>query len=219
MRLAVFALALSAATAAHAQERLPPVDETARDPSFAAFKTELLRIVAEKDVTALTAIVAPDIKVDFGGGEGRDDFLDAWGLKTAPGDSAIWAELQTVLTLGAVSEEGGFIAPYVFARWPDDADAFEYVAAIVPEAPLLSDPCDPESVIARTDYTLLKALEIDEAAAKIACDWPEKFAYVSDGAGHDGFIARENIRSPIDFRARFESHDGHWQMVFFVAGD
>lgn len=219
MRIAAIIALLLATAAAHAQETLPPTDDSAKDPSFAAFRAELLQVIEAKDVKALTAILARDIKVDFGGGEGRKDFLAAWGLDTAPADSAIWAELQTVLTLGAVSEEGGFLVPYVFARWPDEADAFEYVAAIIPEAPLLSDPCDPASVIAKADYTLLRTLATDERTQALTCDWPEKFAYVSDSAGHDGFIARENIRSPLDYRARFESHNGHWEMTFFIAGD
>lgn len=215
------ALSLGVISPVWANDTLPelaPVDETGSDPSFAAFKTELLRVVGEKDVKALTAMIAPDIKADFGGGEGRDYFFDAWGLNTAPGESALWAELETVLTLGATREEdGGFVAPYVFSRWPDEVDAFEYVA-VTGMTDFLADPCKPDSIAASLGPVLLRVL-MDEPPGAFVCDWAQSYRYVEVGPGRRGFVDANHVRSPIDYRARFESRDGHWRMVFFVAGD
>jgi hypothetical protein len=48
-------------------ERVKPWDEGPQDPSFLKFRNELKDIIARKDAASLFKLLAPDIKVDFGG--------------------------------------------------------------------------------------------------------------------------------------------------------
>ncbi len=80
--VAVIALVVAAGTLAQApaQRRLLPVDEAATQPDFFTFRAQLLTAVARHDAAALMAVVHPNIKCDFGGGEGKaffEEYLEA----------------------------------------------------------------------------------------------------------------------------------------------
>jgi len=55
-------------------EKLYPVDEAARDPSFFLFRSRLLQALHDRDEKFLFSILSPDIKSRFGGDAGIDDF-------------------------------------------------------------------------------------------------------------------------------------------------
>ncbi len=200
--------------------RLPPVDESPQDPSFALFRENLLAAIQRKDLPFIKNILDAEIQFSFGGGyEGlspRSGFLKFFELDQNPEKSPFWQEFQTALTLGCTQEPpSGFDCPYVFSRWPDRFDPFDYKVVIQKDAPLRKKP-DPQSkVLRKTDYeilyTPLKGGESDETET----EW----AVIHLSRKKRGYILKRQLRSPIDYRALFEKKAGRWQLTAFIAGD
>lgn len=200
------------------QTKLLPVDEAAQDESFLAFRTRLQRALREKDADYVLGIVAPDIKLSFGGSYGTEDFKRWWltpGTETT--GSTIWIELGDILAMGATQESyrGSpirYVAPYVFSRWPDEYDAFEYVAVVRDQVPLRAEPKPDGAVVANLSYDILR---VTESRVNDSSDWNK----VETISGQTGYVRSSDIRSPIDYRAFFEKIDGAWKMTIFIAGD
>jgi hypothetical protein len=197
-------------------DRLLPVDEAPRSPDFFAFRARLLVALARRDTTALLEAVAPEIRNSFGGDNGASDFRTRWRLQD-PG-SELWPELAAVLALGGTFEnDSTFVAPYVFTRFPDSLDAFEYVAVIGENVRVRAEPALTAPILARVSFEVVgrarkppRALTPSEAAL-----WePLQLA-----DGRVGYVARAFLRSPIGYRAAFVRRGGRWLMTLFVAGD
>ena len=188
--------------------RLPPVDACAADASFSAYRTELRAAIAAKDREAVLAAVAEDIVIDFGGGAGRAAFAEAWRLD-APEVSRLWAELGGVLELGCTRDGDALVAPSLFAQLPESADAFESLLAVKPGSALRSKPHDDAPAVAPLDWHLLTLLG----------DTEDGWMRASLPDGRSGYIRREDVRSPVDYRAHFTKLRGRWRMTSFVAGD
>ena len=57
------------------------------------------------------------------------------------GNSEVWSALTRVLRMGGkLGGDSTFVAPYVYAFWPDSIDAFEYVAVVTPNTPAREEP-------------------------------------------------------------------------------
>jgi hypothetical protein len=202
-------------TVYHAQERrvLLPVDEAVSRPDFFTFRARLAAAVAQRDVAAILDAVHPDIKSSFGGDDGIEDFKRMWRLDES--DSMFWKEFGTVLALGgSFDDTDAFTAPYTFSRWPNDVDAFDYVAVVGSQVRIRSLPRADASVISQASYRIL---QLDrEATSK---DWTsEEFTAIKID-GRKGYIATRFIRSSVDYRAQFRNIGGRWWLSFFVAGD
>ncbi len=52
--------------------------------------------------------------------------MAAWFSRRAGG----WAQLETVLKMGAARYEQGFALPYLFVKFPEDLEAFEHVVTM-----------------------------------------------------------------------------------------
>lgn len=192
---------------------LCPVDEAPRDPGFAAYRTRLLEAIDRKDETMLLPLLADDIRVSFGGDGGTADFQKHW--KTSSPDSPLWSELGTIVRSGgSFSSEGStrmFWAPYVYSRWPDDVDAFEYVAVVRSGVAFRNRPDDAPAT--RTlDWSIVRVL--DPASAADAA-----WRHVRAADGTEGWVSANDLRSPIGYRAGFQQVNGEWRMTALVAGD
>jgi hypothetical protein len=193
---------------------LLPVDQAESDPSFAAFRAELLATIERKDVAAVKRVLAADIKASFGGETGIADFHAMWRINEA--DSELWAELGTVLRLGgSFDREGRFIAPYVFSRFPRDLEAMESLVVIGRGVALRAEPKAHGALLARLTYEIVTAAPPDGPEVADRKAWVKVIA----ANGHMGYVAATLIRSPIDYRAGFAKRNGEWRMIFFVAGD
>jgi hypothetical protein len=202
-----------AGQAAQQSRVLLPVDEGASQPDFFTFRARLMVAIAERDTAAILDVLHPDIKLGFGGDHGIDDFKQMWQIKEA--DSKLWKEFGTVLALGG-SFDGPdmFTAPYTFSRWPRDVDGFDYVAVVGSEVRIRTLPRADAPVVTQVSY---EVLQLDaEASSK---DWMTEDWTAVRIDGKKAYIATRFIRSPIDYRARFEKVDGRWRLVFFLAGD
>lgn len=187
---------------------LPPSDDGDTHLGFAAFRRELRAIVARRDVEALVRLSHPDIKMSFGGDDGRPAFRAV----ITDADHDFWAEFGNILSMGGrFAGDDSFTAPYVFADWPSQFDAFSCVAVVGRDVTVRRGPSLTAPAVATLDYRIVEAL----AEAQPVAGWTR----VRLGDGRSGFIATRYVRSPIDHRARFVFEGGNWQLVFYVAGD
>lgn len=191
-----------------AADRLPPVDESATDPSFLAFKVRLLAALERKDLPALLRVVDPKIRTSFGEGDGIPTFRRHWKLDR-PAQSKVWNELAAVLRLGVTRDETEFIAPYVFTKFPQTLDAYSHAAVIRPAAVLRKTPNASAPKVATLDYHLVTLL------GQPVKGWRQ----VRTAEGATGWLPERDLRSPLDYRAFFEKRGGAWKLTAFVSGD
>lgn len=200
--------------AAARAEKLLPVDEAKKDPSFHAFRRELVAALRRGDRVFVLGVVDPKITASFGGHEGIEGFKKYWDLDR-PGPEG-WNRLRdtllTILDLGGSFQGDGFCAPYVFSRWPDDRDAFEYSAVIGRGVALRSGPSLSAPVLTRLTYDLVKV-------PSRGADGDGAWVKVIAPSGKPGYVSGRYLRSPIDYRACFKKAGGKWRMTVLVAGD
>jgi hypothetical protein len=194
------------------RRRLMPIDEASQDPSFLAYREKLLGVLKAKDTTALQPFVDPKIRTTFGEGGGWDDFTKQWKLPSS--DSRLWTELTTILGHGGSFEEvmgvRRFCAPYVYSDWPEDLDSFEYLAVIGDDVPLYENASAESKVVATLDHEIVRAVEGMGGG---------EFRHVELSDKKQGWIRRDQARSPIEYRACFTKASGQWRMNLLVAGD
>lgn len=202
-------ISLLAALPLQAATTLKPVDTASKDPSFLAFRSQLLKTVERKDAQALLAVVNKNIHASFGMENGIEDFKKMWGLNK-PATSQLWVELGKVLKMGgSFSNKTTFVAPYVFSEWPENQDAFENWAVIAKDVNIRAKPSTSAAVLKKVSYEILP-IEFSEN---------EQWVTVKLAQGKKGYIASQYIRSSVDYRAFFEKINGRWQMTVFIAGD
>lgn len=209
MRIPLFFLAFAFPVLALAEQFLP-VDEATQRPSFFSFRANLVEALARHDVDAVLAVVSPDVKNGFGGNDGIEAFRATWKLDG--GDSAFWHEMARVLALGGTFDDAGnFVAPYVYSEWPQEFDAFNYVAVVGSRVSLREAPHEKAKVVATANFEILEHVPSKQET--------DAWMRVRREDGTIGFIARAYAQSPVGYRAMFRETNGRWQLVFFVAGD
>lgn len=187
-----------------------PVDEGAKDASFAAFRTGLLDIGRKRDAAAFMKIVNPKIRTSFGPGGGSGDFRKSW--KPEDPQSPLWEEMEHILTHGGtfnkVSEQLQFWAPYVYSAWGDNGpDAFQFFAVIDENVPLRESKDASSKSIATLSYDIVKREEEQQP-------WTR----VTTADNRTGWVESKHLRSPIGYRAGFTKRSGQWKMDALVSG-
>jgi hypothetical protein len=208
------ALVLIFAASVLAQERyLKPVDDAKLDPAFLAFRTKLTAAVDRKDARYVLSIVDPNIKNGFGGEDGIVKFRRGWKLESPK--SEFWPEFSKVIKNGGSFIGEGrnkmnyFGAPYVFANWLEDLDAFEHAVIFGSDVNLRKSPSTDGEIIGRLSYNIVKLPDEE----------PSEWIKVTTLGGQTGYVKSDFVRSSIDYRAGFEKKRGVWKMTFFLAGD
>lgn len=207
--------------------KLYPVDEGARDPSFASFREKLLEAAKKRDMEFVLSIVDPRIQNSFGGDGGVNEFKQYWKIEQ-PG-SELWDELAAILSLGGsfTKSEAGleFCAPYVYSTWSSiqnhvsEADGIPRHAAIVREnVELRREPKESAVVLGLLSYDVVK---VDYEHSIPDGERRERFAWVKvlTRNGKEGYVAGRNVRSPLDHRACFRQQNETWRITALVAGD
>jgi hypothetical protein len=217
---ALFAAALAGVLAAlpgRAQEsRLLPVDEAAKDPSWASFKNRLLAALSKRDRKFVLSILDPNVR---GGAErGIPEFRKQWELDSDT--SPLWQELPAVLFLGAayVKHDKGpreLCTPYVSVRWPQDIDAFAGGALIAKEVFVKTAPSSTSDTLAILSYHLVEVR--DWEVADQSADSKQKWVLVRIPKG-EGYVPEEQIRSPIEHTACFVKTANGWRLTGFAPG-
>jgi hypothetical protein len=213
LKLLAVVFLLSAYSPSFAKEaKLYPVDEAYRDPSFFVFRARLLEAIQQRDAPFVISILSPNIKNSFGGNDGIAEFQRYW--KPERSDSKFWKTMIGVLALGgSFNGDTTFMAPYTYSKFPDEFDAFEHGVIVGENVRVRKEPKLDSQVITTLSFDIVKVT-----------DWQNdgnKQAWVSVSLAGDakGYIAKDYIRSPVDYRAIFEKKDGKWQLTAFVSGD
>jgi len=217
--LSVCALVAATLPSLAAERKLLPVDEAAKDPSFFAFRQKLVEAARKHDLDFVLSTLDPNIVNSFGGSEGVEGFKAIWELDKP--QTKLWDTLTLALTLGGslnVSEqETSFWAPYVFSRWPNDVDSFEFGAILATSVRVRSRPSLDAPVIATLSYDIVKFADQSWVPAGEA--GPDAWVKIITPAGREGFVSSRYVRSPIDYRIGFIKKNDKWVIKTFVAGD
>ncbi len=188
-----------------------PRDECRSDPGAAAFLDQLGEAVEKRDVDALVALAAPDIHLDFGGGEGRDELRDRF-VNGGEYYGDLWKEFSIVLSLGCASEGDGMIAlPWYFTQDFGDADVFSTMLAVGPDVKVRASAADDARVIASLNWSTVEVPG--------DYDFESKFTEVELPGMKRGYVETGKLRSLIDYRLVAERTDEGWQITAFIAGD
>ncbi len=195
--------------------RLEPRDEA--NASFREFREKALAALAGRDTTFLHAIVAAEIRTSFGGGGGLADFRKMW--KTSDPSSTIWAVLTRVLEMGGqLSSDSVFMAPYVYAFWPDSIDAFSHVAVTTADALVHARPDTASQASGTASHSILRALEWSTVPGD-AVPSDTSWVRVEGSDRRSGWIRTADVYSPVSWRAQFMRRSNRWVMILLVAGD
>ena len=117
-----------------------------------------------------------------------------------------------------IAGDSVFMAPDVYALWPDTLDACEFVAVTSPRAVVRSAPATSADTIGAASYGVLpleKWRGMPESPAEPDTSW----AGVVLPDGRSDWLRSEDVHSPVGWRAIFARRDGRWVMTAFVAGD
>jgi hypothetical protein len=197
-----------------APPRVPPVDQSDRDASFAAFRRHLLDVIARRDVRALLAAVDPEVRMSARNRpEGRDEFARFWQL-SRPAASGVWAVLARVLELGCVEDQhrGGFLAPSISARLPAGVNADWHEIVATADEPLRARPEAGAPVVMMLDWHVVKRVP---TAAPV----PEGWMAVEVPGGPQGFVRKATLHNPLGYRALFQRRGGEWRITILQSGD
>ncbi|WP_157083219.1 hypothetical protein [Novosphingobium lentum] len=186
-----------------------PGDECSAQPGWPDFHRKLATAVSARDAKALAALAAPDLKLDYGGGSGSDEFV----RRLAAPSPDLWAELARIMPLGCAIEGGIVAMPWYFWNLPDDADAAETMLVVGKAVPLRARAGASAPVIAPLDWAMVT---IEPGTfSKTA-----RFTAVRTRAGHlKGFVDSASLRSLLAYRLIAERRNGDWRLTAFVAGD
>jgi hypothetical protein len=190
---------------------LPLKDEAAKDPSFVKFREAFVKAVNKKDLKALLKHVDLKIKNSFGGNDGVEEFKQTWKLRKNPAKSELWAELGKVMSLGGGFMESSFAAPYIYAHWPDEFDAFDYSVVVSDKAVLRKQASAASPILRPLKREIVFVIDSGEDKAQ----WVE----VATFDKLRGWVRATNIHSPVGYRALFAKKNGAWKMTYFIAGD
>jgi hypothetical protein len=203
------------ATVEKNQLRLLPVDESDRDPTLIDYLERLQLAIKHREPERLVELVSNQVYNGIGKEEGVRKFAEYWKVDAI--DSEIWDVLQPILDLGGgfVRSEKGvqYCAPYVFTEFPVNLDIFDYGAVIVDTTQLMSEPSSSSNLVATLSYHLVKIH--DWRSVPDMNQTPDLFwIKVSTLDGQEGFVRRQDIRSPSEYSACFlQNRDGSWKMT------
>ncbi|WP_338445336.1 hypothetical protein V5F89_09090 [Pelagerythrobacter marensis] len=200
--------AAGAATPPPAGGPYAPRDECAGLPGGDAFRRDLARAVEARDVDAMLALAAPDIKLDFGGGAGAEQLRK----RLEQPESPLWQELAALLRLGCAAQgQAGMTIPWYFAQSIDGVDPMTGMIVTGKGVPL--------RMAAAPDAEPVRALSwnVVEPVGGYVPDAP--FQHVATVDGARGYVATNRLRSLIDYRLIASSRDGKWSITSLVAGD
>lgn len=202
------AFGLALLLAAHAAAAtMPPKDECLARDGYFEFRHEFEAIVARRDATALIALVAPDIKWNFGGEpDTRAAFARQWKLETGKA-SPIWPEFERMLRLGCAPEGAGVSFPYMVSHAPEEGEFW----LVTGNAVNLRAGANPASA-SRASLSW-------ELVTLVPEGYGEEWSSIRTADGKAGFVKSSFLRNFLDYRAGFEMRAGVWEMTYFVAGD
>ena len=199
----------AAAAAKVSPASFPPRNECAALPGFAAFRDKLAAAVRKRDAAAMAALADPAVRLDFGGGAGRDELR----ARLSSGRDDLWGQLRDVLDLGCAADGDLATMPWVFSRMPDSVDPYRAMLVRGEKVPLRERPSAGAPVKAELSWTLVVpvAAETDPQARFVEVETAERTMR--------GFVDAGRLRGLLDYRLIAEPQAGDWAITAFIAGD
>ncbi|MBI2425933.1 MAG: SH3 domain-containing protein [Candidatus Hydrogenedentes bacterium] len=212
---------LTAAAGPFPMKTLPPPAAAIKDPALQSAIEALKSAVKSRDMESLLKIVHPEVKVDFGGAGGLEDFRKAWALDQNPLDSPLWKALDQVLAFEGATEGDYYIFPYFFALWPDEFDGYEFAIVSGAKVNIRRSPDTTAGVIRQASYEIVRMEESPEGEQPESTigDETHPWRKVGLSSGETGYVWGKFLRSPLDFRLGLRNFAGVWKLAFFLAGD
>jgi len=189
-----------------------PIDQSSKDISLIKFKNEIFNAIEKKDTNFLVSILDTNILNSFGGNGGIQEFWDMWQMEDPK--TSFWKELKKVFTMGGTfidNNKNMFAMPYLFGIWPEDYDPFSFVAAINKDVEIHENPSKKSKIIKKINYEILMLVDFEDENN----NWKKVMTVDSVY----GFIQKDFVRSPIDYRVILQKEKGKWKITSFVAGD
>lgn len=190
-----------------AKGKWAPRDSCSTVEGAGAFRQRLAAAVHARDVDALVALAAEDIRLDFGGNAGKEELR----ARLEDGALGLWEELRTLMSLGcSVNAQGGITIPWYFDQDLGNVDPFEAMIVTGENVPVHERALATSRRVASVSWDL------------VTLDAPltdARYQRVELPGGMAGYIATGQLRSLIDYRLIASSRNGRWRVTSFVAGD
>jgi hypothetical protein len=185
-----------------------PRDECGALPGARAFREKLAAAILARDAEAIAGMASEDVRLGFGGDDGRKRFLAR--LK-AP-DGKLIDALAELLPLGCVATDGGGLTiPWVFAQDMGDIDSYSAMLVTGVDVPLRASAKADAAAMERVSWdvvTLTGSLRPDAA-----------FQQVRTRSGKTGYMASDRLRSLLDYRLLAVRNGDAWRITALLAGD
>lgn len=196
---------------------LPPND-LGKDKSLVTFVSQLKTAVKKKDKAALLSLLDKDIKNNFGGNGGIEEFKQQWHW---PKDTlTVWHHLQRVLDIGGgfmnQGAESNYAFPYVFNLDIGEGDIFSAGVITGKNVNLREKPDLKAKVLTQLSYDVVKFS--GETRGKNAVADPE-WHQIETANHKKGWVFWKYVYSPVGYRLILYKDKGKWKVSAFVAGD
>lgn len=186
----------------------PPRDDCAKQPGWRAFRDMLGHAVARRDGDALTALVSPEVQLDYGGGHG----IDTLRRRLDDQDYRLWDKLAAILPLGCGFQGKLAALPWIFWNTPETLDPYQGMWVTGSAVPLRENPAATAAPLATLDWALVEAAPHKEAN-------PRFLKVTLPQTGTSGYVEAGKLRSVIDYRVIAEPSGGSWRITAIIAGD
>lgn len=204
------------------ERKLMPVDEGGKDPTWIAFRNQLLAALRRGDVNTLINVIDRNIVNGLEAPRGVAEFRKLWELDNK--SDRVLRDLSSALNLGSAWHQQDpknkatrvLCAPYVPIKWPlDDVDPYDSGAIVVKEALVKDRPSHAAATLGALSFDIIgvRDWEVADAESQLKQRWV-KVNY----RGQDGYVPDEHIRSAIEHRACFAKAGNTWRMVEYVVG-
>ncbi len=218
MRIGSWLLAAFVVAMAPLNQRVPPKDEGASDPSFVAFRTKLVAAAEACDQAVLWSLVADD----FGGIEGVRSLKEArtyfesqrrdQQTPTLP----VCRELARALRLGTAAEpQHAYCAPYALCAWAWGAGPGEGVAA-GREAVVRRQPHESAAAVDTLSYEVIEVCRytVRDGPCEGVPDSTEGWFAVVSPRGKVGYLKWEDLLIPSgNYQFKFAYRSAGWRVI------
>ncbi|MCL2121881.1 MAG: SH3 domain-containing protein [Clostridiales bacterium] len=206
------------------KDQLLPQVKQSSDEEFVKAYQKLVDVMQRKDLAALDSLLDEAIQSSFGGHNGKSDFYAYWGLIQDVEHNAFWVEMEKILQLGGVYNPATktFVAPYTFANF--ELDAYGHYVIIDKNVAVYAEANLSSEVIDRLQYNIVQTnvwyVDNRDIAQEFWDKGGQDLVKIQTLSGKSGYIQKQYLRSPIDYRFGFRRNDsGDWKITFMLSGD
>ncbi|WP_137678842.1 hypothetical protein [Aurantiacibacter suaedae] len=193
-----------------------PRDECAEVAGASPFLEDIRSAVSARNTEAFVALAAEDVKLDFGGGAGRDQLRSMLASETAP----LWAKLDELMTLGCASDGDALITvPWYFAQ-EINTDSYSGMIVTGTGVPVHETAAKQAPVIGAVSWDVVELVDGGSGNSGFAhIRWQRRESPAGKPTVIEGYIDAKRLRSLIDYRLLAASRNGKWRITSLIAGD